>query len=298
MTSRIAGPRCAGPLSALDPRTAAWRPGLADIALAPVVAVSHYALPVLRMVTATTAPMHAAPSEGAELVSELLHGETVAVLEDERGWSWGQARDDGYVGYLPSSALGPVAEAAGAREVRVGPGDALLFPAPALKAPAVGTLPALSRLLVREGEGEFLPVVAGPHAGRFVHRRHLRGADAAADPVAMAMGFLGTPYRWGGRTRAGIDCSGLVQVALRLAGHPARRDSDMLFADAGPDVAAEARARGDLAWWPGHIGILLDPSTLLHANAHWMATVAEPLADVEARLGAAPRCRSPVRKAA
>lgn len=294
MPSRITGPRNAAPLSPLDPRIAAWRPGLADIALAPLVAVSHYAAPVLRMVSAASAPLHTAPDPESALASELLHGEIFAVLEDERGWSWGQARDDGHVGYLPSAALGPPAEAPGAREVRVGPGDALVFAAPALKSPAPATLPALGRLLVGDAEGDFLPVVAGPNAGRFVHRCHVRAPDPAADPVATAMGFLGTPYRWGGRTRAGIDCSGLVQIAWRLAGRPARRDSDMLFADAGPEVGPGERRRGDLAWWPGHVGLLVDPDTLLHANAHWMAVVAEPLADAEARIGAAPRCRRPM----
>jgi cell wall-associated NlpC family hydrolase len=292
--TRITGPRRAAPLSPLDPRTSAWRPGLADIALAGLVSVSHFAAPVLRMVTATTAPLHAGPDPGCEMVSELLHGETFAVLEEERGWAWGQARDDSYVGYVPASALGPVATAgAGMAGVRVGPGDALLFAAPAIKAPVPATLPALSRLIVVDAPGDFCPVAAGPHSGRFVHRRHLMRPGPAADPVAIARGFLGSPYRWGGRTRAGIDCSGLVQVALRLAGQPARRDSDMLFADAGPDLAPAERARGDIAWWPGHIGLLVDSQTLLHANAHWMAVVTEPLADVEARIGAPPQCRRP-----
>lgn len=290
--TRITGPRDAGPLSPLDPRTSAWRPGLADIALADRVSVSHYAVPVLRMVTARSAPLLVAPEPDAEMASELLHGECFAVLEEERGFAWGQARDDGYVGYLPASALGPVEPVvAGTAEARVGPSDALLFDAPALKAPAPVTLPALSRLVVGEETGDFLAVAAGPHRGRYVHRRHLLGPDRPADPVAIAHGFLGSPYRWGGRTRAGIDCSGLVQLALRLAGRPARRDSDMLFADAGPEVAPAARARGDLAWWPGHVGLLVDPETILHANAHWMAVVTEPLVDVEARIGAAPRCR-------
>ncbi|WP_448581439.1 C40 family peptidase [Thermaurantiacus sp.] len=291
---RIRGPRATAPLSPLDPRINAWRPGLADVALAGRVSVSHYAAPVLRMVTATTAPLHAAPDPASALVSELFHGEVFAVLEDERGWAWGQAADDSYVGYVPTAALGPVARAdAGTKEARVGPGDALVFLAPALKAPSLVTLPALSRLIVGEASSDFLEVAAGPHTGRFVHRRHLIGPEPASDAVAHALRFLGSPYRWGGRTRSGIDCSGLVQVALRLAGQPARRDSDMLFADAGPDVRPAERARGDIVWWPGHIGLLVDSQTLLHANAFWMTVVAEPLADVEARIGAAPQCRRP-----
>ncbi len=297
--SRITGPRRTGPLSPLDPRVTPWRPGLADIALAGAVTVSHYAAPVLRMVTAASAPLHVAPAAGSELASELFHGELFALLEEERGWAWGQARDDGYVGYVPSAALGAPWAAAGTGEADggpcrwVGPGDALLFAAPALKAPVVATLPAGSRLAVEVGESGFLAIAAGPFTGRFVHERHLGAPDPEADPVEIAFGFRGSPYRWGGRTRAGIDCSGLVQMAFRLAGRPARRDSDMQFADAPEAVPADAVRRGDLAWWPGHIGMLVDAGTLLHANAHWMAVVAEPLADVAARIGAAPQFRRP-----
>jgi cell wall-associated NlpC family hydrolase len=163
-----------------------------------------------------------------------------------------------------------------------------------------GTLPIGARVRWVDHDDRFVRLLSGPGAGCHLHRRHLLPAagDPSLDWVDVALRFVGAPYRWGGRSRAGIDCSGLVQIARQVAGHRCRRDSDMQFADLEADVEPADARRGDIAWWPGHIGILLDPGTLLHANAHWMACRIEPLADVVARAAAAggvaePRIRRP-----
>ncbi|MFN7176190.1 MAG: NlpC/P60 family protein [Thermaurantiacus sp.] len=279
-TARVSAPRDAGRLGLLDPRTAAWRADLADIALAGLVGAPAYAAPVLRSNQGAAAVVHAAPADGSVAVSELLPGEDFAVLEDSGGWCWGWSVHDHYVGFVPAAALG----AAAVPTHMVGPGDALLFRAPDIKAAVASVLPAGSRLVA-------LPTdVPGFHAGGggFVHHRHLLrlAGEQTLDWVAVAEGFRGAPYRWGGRTRAGIDCSGLVQVARMVAGRPTRRDSDMQAANARPVPRAQAR-RGDIACWPGHIGVLLDAETLLHATAFHMAVVVEPLATVEARMDGA-----------
>jgi cell wall-associated NlpC family hydrolase len=163
-----------------------------------------------------------------------------------------------------------------------------------VKAEVAGTLPMGAAVGWRDADDRFVELADGPHAGRFLHRRHLlpAGGDRALDWVEVALSFVGSPYRWGGRSRAGVDCSGLVQVARQVAGHACRRDSDMQAADAAPLDPAEA-GRGDLACWPGHIGILLDSATLLHANAHWMRCVVEPLAAAAGRVEQAVRFRRP-----
>ena len=111
-----------------------------------------------------------------------------------------------------------------------------------------------------------------------------------ADFVAVAERFVGTPYLWGGKSSLGIDCSGLVQVSLNAAGTGCPRDSDMQRDGLGRMLdAAEARRlqRGDLIFWNGHVAIARDADTIVHANAHHMATVIENTRDAIARIKAA-----------
>lgn len=288
---RVVGPVATGAGTRLDPREAAFRPDLADIALAGRIAVPHYAAPALREVTVLSAPLLEAPGTDAVAASQLLLGERFALLDVQGACGWGYGLHDHYVGYVDMAALGSVTPEEGERRL-VGPGDGLLFADSRVKARVVAEVPAGAELLVEPVDERFFRVIAGPFAGAFVHQRHL--VEAGLDWVGIAEGFAGSPYRWGGRTRAGVDCSGLIQLAWKLAGRPARRDSDMLFADAGEDVPVGAPlSRGDIAWWPGHIGVMVDKARLLHANAFWMTALVEPLKTVAARAGEAPRVRRP-----
>lgn len=295
LTSRVTGPRCTARLGPLDPRTAAWREDLADIALAPNIAVQAYAEPMLMRVRAKTAPLRDAPGPDAVAVSELLFGEQFAVLDASAGQAWGYGLHDHYVGYADLAVLEPFGGApAGASAATIGPGDALVFAQPAIKAPIVATLPMAAQVHVRNYDDRFVQLAGGHHDGGFLHRRHILAAGT--DWVDIACTFMGAPYRWGGRTRAGVDCSGLIQVAWQMVGRSAGRDSDMLIASGGEPVADGALQRGDIAWWPGHIGVMLDSETLLHANAHWMACVAEPLEEVIARAASGSGVSMPVVK--
>jgi len=283
--ARISGPRNAAPLSPLDPRIAPWREDLADIALADLVAVPHYVSPV-EMVAVRQIPLLTADRPDAPAASELLPGETFRLLDTGHGFGWGACGHDGYVGHVALDALAPAGPFEdGATESLIGPGDALLFCAADIKAEIAATLPMGARMRWRDHDERFVCIASGPHAGQFLHRRHLitAGDPRVADWVAIAEQFVGAPYRWGGRSRSGVDCSGLIQMARMLAGHPCRRDSDMQASDAAAQVPDGSARRGDIAFWPGHIGVMLDSDRLLHANAHWMACVAEPLGAVEAR---------------
>lgn len=270
---RITGPRDTARLGPLDPREAAWRDDLADIALSGSVAVPAYASPILKCVGVERAALHASPNGIA--VSELLFGEEFAVLEISGGWAWGYGCHDHYVGYVRAEALAGHFQATH----MVGPGDALLFSDASIKSAIAGRLPMGARLEAFEHDKYFMRLLDG----RFIHRRHVLPPTGhpQGDAVTFAYAFLGAPYQWGGRSRAGVDCSGVVQVALALAGIKARRDSDMQFNDLG--MPEQQPRRGCLAYWPGHIGLMVDSGNLLHANAHWMSTVVEPLADVVAR---------------
>ncbi|MEK6637572.1 MAG: C40 family peptidase [Pseudomonadota bacterium] len=110
---------------------------------------------------------------------------------------------------------------------------------------------------------------------------------AKSDPVDAASLFLDMPYVWGGRGGAGIDCSGLVQRGFAAASIAVPRDSDMQLAEVGDMLADDIPLqRGDLIFFPGHVGMMVGSEKLLHATRHHGKTVIEPLADVAARVSA------------
>lgn len=265
--------RLSGVSAALDRRVNAIRGDIADIALAGRVLSPRYVVPVAMRCALVTATLHAEPDASSVCVTELLPGEGFAVFDRAGAWAWGQCEADGYVGWVRSNALVPAEDAPNGRVTAL---QALIFAGPSIKSSVVATLPLGSRIGIIPFDESFFTVGAG-----FLHRRFV---DAiCVDAVGLAHGFVGTPYQWGGRTRAGIDCSGLTQAVLLAQDLTCPRDSDQQLA-AFPRVAFEDRRRGDLVAFPGHIGILVDADHLLHANAFHMTTLVEPLDAVVARL--------------
>ncbi|MBU0557612.1 MAG: C40 family peptidase [Alphaproteobacteria bacterium] len=257
-----------------DPRVRAIRADLADVALADLYFAPHYAAPVARNCTAASAMLRGAPDAAASAVSELLHGEAFHMLDARSGWAWGYCGHDHYVGYVPLDALGePVAP------THVTRGVTPVFAAADIKTPVQQMLPAGARVS-GTAEGDFLAVDDG-----FVHQRHVRAIDDTEhDWVAVAERYLGAPYVWGGRG-LGVDCSGLVQMALAACGIAAPRDTDQQTEAIGEALGDNAALRrGDIIFFPGHVGLMVDGERLIHANAHAMAVTIEPLDDVVARL--------------
>ena len=261
--------------SALDPRKHPYRDDLAAEALRGRVAAPRYVAGEVRQVASAAAPVWSRPRPSAGWDTQALYGELVTVYDERDGLAWVQLTHDGYVGYLPADALS-LAIAAPTHRVAV-PGTCV-YAAPDAK--------ALTRLNLSlnavVGVAEMGPSFAGLVGGGFVPARHLAAIGTfAADFVAVAERFVATPYVWGGKTRQGLDCSGLVQTALHAAGLEAPRDSDMQMAELGAPVEVRSDLaglkRGDLVFWRGHVGVLTDGATLLHANAHHMAVTAEPL---------------------
>ncbi len=266
-----------------DPRVHPYRDDLAASYLRGRVAAARFIDGVPCQIRSGFAAVKEEPSFEARQSTELLFGETFTVLDERDGWAWGQNGTDGYVGWLRVEALDaditvPTHKVSALRS--------FLQPEPDLKQPFVDLLSFGAHVVVTGEEGDWRQI----DGGGWLHKLHLAPvAEMAADFVAVAERFVGTPYLWGGRTSIGIDCSGLVQLALLAAGHHCPRDSDQQAASLGDLISSDGQGvafqRGDLVFFPGHVGIMASPDSLLHATASHMQVVREPLADVLARAG-------------
>lgn len=267
----------------LDPRLTPARPDLAAKHLEGRVEAESFTEGSVCEVFDPRAPLRRAPVPDAPLETEALKGERITVYETtEEGWCWGQLASDGYVGWIPANALTTVITEP---TMRVQALSTLVFPAPNIKVPPIEALPLGARVAVERIEQPFARSV---HGG-FIPEQHLAALGKhETDYVAVAERFLGTPYLWGGKTNLGIDCSGLVQVAVSACGIACLRDSDMQENSLGEPVsvpgALSMPQRGDLIFWPGHVALVRDRKTIIHANAHHMSVAIEPLDQAVARI--------------
>jgi cell wall-associated NlpC family hydrolase len=266
---------------ALDPRIHPFRPEIAARYLKGQVEAQHFVEGTRYQVVEPAAALRRAPSHEARLATEVLLGERVIVYEIEEGWAWGQLETDGYVGWLSANAL---AAPGAAPTHKVCVPRTLCFPAPDIKLPPLAALPMGARLTITRQDERFAITASGWHVPE-VHLAPLKAR--AADFVAVAETFLSVPYLWGGKTSLGIDCSGLVQVALQASGEACPRDSDMQELALGKLVSLSEMRRGDLLFWKGHVAIARDAESLIHANAHAMMVAIEPADDAIARIKAA-----------
>lgn len=222
------------------------------------------------------------PFAGAMLDTQALRGERFKVYDrNDEGWAWGQLVSDGYVGWISDLALYPPSPAPTHKVTAL---RTFAFPGPSIKIPPMDTLPLGAQLSIVRMTDAF--AIAGN--GHHIPRQHVAElAFVEPDFVAVAERFVGTPYLWGGKSSLGIDCSGLVQIALTAAGTGCPRDSDMQESGLGRALSeAEMHnlRRGDLMFWRGHVAIVRDAATIVHANAHHMMTAIEDTKGAIARI--------------
>ncbi|MEO8113232.1 MAG: NlpC/P60 family protein [Phenylobacterium sp.] len=270
----------------LDPRLTPLRDGIAARSLEGIVAAEVYLDPKAMACAVPAAAIRRAPDGAAEQLDQLLFGEAFAVIEEEGAFVWGQARRDGYVGFVEAQALAP---AGAPPSHRIASLRTYAFAEASIKSRAAGPY-SLGALVTVEAEEGRLRRLAG--AG-WVPVEHLAPIGRFEDdPAAVAERFLGAPYLWGGRESLGLDCSGLVQQALMACGRACPRDTDQQQA-LGEAIGRQTFGRGDLVFWKGHVAMGLDGQRIVHANAHHMAVAIEPLDEAVARIGEPVALRRP-----
>jgi cell wall-associated NlpC family hydrolase len=268
-----------------DPRLTPARPDLAAKYLEGKVEAARFVAGEAFEISDALVPLRSEPFSGAELVTQALKGERVTIYDrNDEGFAWGQLDRDGYVGWLPDRALARPAAAPTHKIIAL---STFAFPGPSIKLPPVEALVMGATITVLRQDGAF----AVTRDGWYLPLPHIGSIDQfERDFVSVAERFVGTPYLWGGKSSFGIDCSGLVQVALNAAGTGCPRDSDMQQDGLGRalDPAESSKlARGDLIFWHGHVAIARNPDSIVHANAHHMATAIENTSDAIARIKAA-----------
>ncbi len=265
-------------MNIFDRRLTPARSDLAAAYLKGRVVADRYVEGVVMEVKEGVVDLRREPRPDSPIDTQALYGERVTVYDEEEGWVWAQLAADGYVGWIAANALwselSPPTH-------RVCVPRTFVYPAASIKQPPELALPLAAEVSIVDERESFLVT----RDRGFIWRTHLAPLDAPADDfVAVAERLIGAPYLWGGKSSTGVDCSGLVQIALAAAGRKAPRDSDMQEAQLGAPVEIGAPLlRGDLVFWKGHVGVMRDEATLLHANGTHMLVSSEPLERVRAR---------------
>lgn len=215
------------------------------------------------------------PDEKSPLASQLLYGENFRVYEIRDGWAWGQAAQDNYVGYCRADALSPDLFHSTHHVTNL---CSHIFTEPDPKSPPAGQVFMMSKVSVINNVPTkgFVQLADG----NWIFATHISNIYGNS-PVSEALKFLYAPYLWGGKSSIGLDCSALVHLAFAATGISVPRDSDQQAKEIGTQLCDDAvPQKGDIAFFPGHVGFMLDDMHLLHANVHHMRVSIDPLREV------------------
>lgn len=261
-----------------DPRLLFALPEIAHISLRGRVPARQFAGGALHKVVCTTAGLYAT-LDGTVLQREILYGHRV------RSLPYGDAhrvfaRDEttGYVGFVSRQQLGSWT----APTHRVATRATFAFTAPDFKSSVAMQMSLGAHLHIVDVTDRYSRTVDG----QYVMSDHLVPIDQPEqDAAAVAERCIGAPYLWGGNSSFGLDCSGLISLALGTCGRLMPGDSDLQQTAFGPPLPdATPFQRGDLLFWKGHVAMMCDADTLIHANAHHMAVTCEPVQSATQRI--------------
>ncbi len=273
-------------MTMLDRRLNAYRPDLADERLTGQVEAARFTAGTPMQVSASVVDLRSEPRMDSGPQTQMIFGDRVRVFEEMDGWSWMQAERDGYTGYVAAAAL---EQLAGTETHLVIVPRTFVYPGADLRFPHTMALSLGSRVRIVGAAETRGTKYALLESGEALIASHLAPVgEHAADYVSVAETLLHTPYLWGGTSGFGIDCSGLVQLSMWVAGREVLRDSDMQQNTLGeivePDASYSNLKRGDLVFWKGHVAICASPDMLIHASGHTMTVTLEPLQDAIKRI--------------
>lgn len=258
-----------------DPRITAFRKDLAASSLKGQIKAERYSEGTKYQLVHGLSNLHSAPDDKSSLHSQLLYGEHFTVYEIKDGWAWGQTSNDGYVGYCRADALSPDLFPSSHHVTNL---CTHIFTEPDPKSPVTGQIFMMSNVsVINEVPTKGFVQLAD---GNWIFATHISNIYGNC-PVSEALKFLYAPYLWGGKSSSGLDCSALVQLSFAAIGASVPRDSDQQAKAIGTQLADdEVPQKGDVAFFPGHVGFMLDDMHLLHANVHHMRVSIDPLREV------------------
>lgn len=260
----------------LDPRLNAYSADLADERLRGKVEALRYVSGVKKRVSSATAALYKIADITSERQSECLFGEDVMVFNETGTWCWVQSCQDGYVGYIERSKIDMPKNTP--THIMVAP-RSFEYEKADLKSPMVSTLSLGSKVNIVDKIETRGTLYAKLDNDRFIISNHIVPIGTIMDDyVSVAESLHRTPYLWGGKSGFGIDCSGLVQLSMMMAGKTVLRDTDMQAETIGEVIdPIGGLQRGDLVFWKGHVAIMVDSKTIIHANGASMDVKIEPL---------------------
>lgn len=198
----------------------------------------------------TVAPVRAENSDKAEIVTQILFGESADILEVNKNWTKIKMHYDGYEGWIDTKQIKPVSdEELEKRKVTVVTED------------FASVLMLDGKTLLSMGSEVEFPVVASK-------RSHNKRESIALT----AKEFINIPYLWGGKSFFGVDCSGFTQLVFKVNDVKLPRDAYQQ-AEVGTALTfVEETKPGDLAFFENsegkiiHVGIMLDDQKIIHAS--------------------------------